>query len=129
MNRFLKWLPALMWAAVIFYLSAQAHAPHVSNKPGVQYVVQKCGHAVEYGILAILISRPLRSSHRFPLHRALVLAVILSGTYAASDEWHQSFVPGRSALFSDVVIDTAGAAITMTLLHANESLRRTKTNC
>lgn len=94
----------------------------------VQHVVQKCGHAFEYGVLAILIFRPLRRLQRLSFRRALLFAVILSGTYAAADEWHQSFVPGRSALFSGVVIDTAVAAITIIVLHVNESRRSTKTN-
>ena len=128
MNRFLQWLPALLWAAVIFYFSSQAHAPHVSGKPGVQHVVQKFGHAIEYGILAILIFRPLRRTHRLPLRLALFLAVLLSGAYAASDEWHQSFVPGRSALFSDFAIDTTGATVAMLGFYANESRLRPKTN-
>ena len=128
MNRFFQWLPALVWAAGIFYFSSQSHAPHVSGKPGVQHVVQKCGHAIEYGILAILIFRPLRRAHRLPLRRALFFAVLLSGAYAASDEWHQSFVPGRSALFSDFAIDTTGATIAMLGFYADESRRRQKAN-
>ena len=128
MNRFLQWLPALVWAAVIFYFSAQGHAPHVSGQPGVQHVVQKCGHAAEYSILALLIFWPLRRAHRRPLRQALPLAILLSAGSAASDEWHQSFVPGRSALVSDFAIDTAGATIAMIVLHTDESLRRPKTN-
>lgn len=128
MKRFLHWLPALLWAAIIFYFSAQERAPQLSSQPGVQLALQKLGHATEYAILAFLIQRPLRLAHRLPLHRALVFAIILAAAYAVSDEWHQYFVPGRSAQLSDVAIDTTGAIIAMTGLYIYESRRRPKTN-
>ncbi len=128
MKRLLYWLPALLWAAVIFYFSAQSRAPQLSGQPGVQLALQKIGHATEYGIMAFLIYRPLRRAHRLPLHRALLFAIILAATYAASDEWHQYFVPGRSAQLSDVAIDTTGAIIDMTGFYIYESRRRQKTD-
>ena len=128
MNRFRHWLPALLWATIIFYFSAQSRAPQLSGQPGVQLALQKTGHATEYGILAFLIFRPLRRAHRLSLRHALLFTVILSGAYAASDEWHQYFVPGRSAQLSDVAIDTTGATIAMTGLYIYESRRRQKTN-
>ncbi len=128
MNRLRHWLPALLWAAIIFYFSAQKRAPQLSGLPGVQLALQKTGHATEYGIMAFLIYRPLRRAHRLPLQRALPFAVILAAAYAASDEWHQYFVPGRSAQLSDVAIDITGAIIAMIGLYFYESRRCQKTD-
>lgn len=45
-----------------------------------------------------------------------LLALLMAIAYAFSDEWHQSFVPGRSATFSDVLVDTSGALIGLLLI-------------
>jgi VanZ family protein len=128
MKYFRHWLPALLWATIIFYFSAQSSAPQISRQSGVQFAIQKLGHAIEYAILAVLVFRPLRHAHQIPLRHALLFAIILSGTYAASDEWHQYFVPGRFAMLHDVAIDTVGATIAMIALYFYESRRRPQTD-
>lgn len=80
----------------------------------IHHIARKCCHLTEYAILASLLWRAFRLStgNRFSgwywPEAGLALAVVF--LYAASDEFHQSFVPGRTALFSDVLIDTAGGA-------------------
>ncbi len=68
-------------------------------------VVQKGGHVLGYGLLAIAYWFALRFDKR-RWWLALLLAVI----YAASDEFHQSFVPGRHSGWGDVLIYDAGGA-------------------
>jgi len=66
------------------------------------------GHVVEYFILSLLILRGIRAG-KTGTHLGWALAAIaMVGCYAALDEFHQSFVPGRTAAVSDVLIDTAG---------------------
>lgn len=99
------WLPVLAWAGLIFGLSA---VPSLSTGLGTwDLVLRKCAHATEYAILAALLWRALR--HELA---ALGLAV----AYAATDEWHQTFVRGRHGSPVDVAIDAAGAAIGLVLL-------------
>jgi VanZ family protein len=121
---FLKfWLPVLAWIVFIFIgstdlLSAEHtsrfigpflrwFAPDVSDATiaSIQLVVRKCAHLTEYAILAVLLYRALRL-HR---ERVLVLAFLLAASYAALDEFHQSFVASRTALPCDVGIDCIGA--------------------
>ena len=73
--------------------------------------VRKCGHFSEYFILSLLILRGIRAGRR-EAHVAWALAAIaLVAGYAALDEFHQSFVPGRGGLeISDVLLDTTGGA-------------------
>ena len=67
------------------------------------------GHLTEYFILSLLILRGIRAG-KAGTHLGWALAAIaIVGCYAALDEFHQSFVPGRTAAVSDVLIDTAGA--------------------
>ncbi len=128
MNRIRYWLPALLWATIIFYFSAQPAAPQVSKKEDVQLTLQKLGHATEYAILAFLIHRALRRGHQFRPRNAALAAALLAAAYAVSDEWHQSFVPGRYCMVSDMAIDAIGGVLTLTALYAYESRQRPATN-
>ena len=76
----------------------------------IHEAMRKLAHWTEYFILAVLLARALRTE--FPRHRPfrkLIFCIVLATLYAASDEWHQSFVPIRSASVVDVVIDGFGA--------------------
>ncbi len=102
----LAWLPVVGYMALVFYLSAQSNP-----LPELTHVVKdKVLHGVEYAALAALLVRALRLSG-FSLARAAILAVAVASLYGASDEWHQSFVPGRDSEVGDWVADTAGAAL------------------
>jgi len=97
---FTHWLPVVLWAGVIFALSS---IPHLGTDLGTwDLVLRKCAHVTEYAVLAFLLARAL--DREAP---ALALAVL----YAASDEFHQSFVRGRHASPVDVAIDTVGVLI------------------
>lgn len=128
MNRLRHWLPALLWATIIFYFSAQERAPQVSKNEGTQLAIQKIGHATEYAILAFLVHRALRRSHQFTPRNAALIAALIAGTYGITDEFHQYFVPGRYCMVSDMAIDATGGVLAMTALYAYESRRSKQTN-
>jgi VanZ family protein len=91
--------------------------PHVSQESvrAVVLVVRKCAHLSEYAVLALLLWRAWQHTLRQniqPWHsREAALALAVSVLYAASDEYHQSFVPSRGASLRDVLIDAVGAAL------------------
>ncbi len=70
-------------------------------------IVRKTAHFTEYAVLGFLLFSVCES---FFIKRKIAIPVSLcSGAlYAVSDEIHQSFVPGRSCLISDMILDTAG---------------------
>ena len=78
-------------------------------------LVRKCAHLIEYTVFALLLWRalrkPMKNDPRPWIWREARLALLIAALYAASDEFHQSFVPTRTALVSDVFVDTAGGAI------------------
>ncbi len=79
------------------------------NKP-----LRKCAHASVYFILSILLLYALLISHykfRKKYILTIIFAILLCFFYAITDEYHQTFIPGRTGQFSDVLIDTAGATI------------------
>lgn len=69
--------------------------------------MKKTAHFVEYAILSFLVYRALVQSGARS-KEAAIISIIFSILYAISDEWHQSFVPGREPSARDVAIDSAG---------------------
>ncbi len=64
------------------------------------------------------------SSHAAERRSALIGAFLVASAYAVTDEWHQSFVEGRTASPIDWAVDTAGAAAAATLLRRSGRARR-----
>ena len=112
-RKLLAWLPALLWAGVIFWLSSMPFPP----SPGPRFPGKdKVGHWAIYGLLGYLVTRGLRA-HNLSLPKTLALAMILTSAYGASDEWHQSFVPYRQASVEDLTADFMGVFLgTLVLL-------------
>ena len=72
--------------------------------------LRKVAHASEFCILAILIYMCLKAFN-IKKHKIIIFSILCSFLYACTDEYHQSFVQGRTSQFTDVLIDTAGAVI------------------
>jgi VanZ family protein len=101
------WLPPVLLMGLIFFFSAQ---PSLDSGLGwIDTVGRKLVHFGEYALLCFLWWRPLRTG--LPARRAALLALALSSLYAATDEFHQSFVDGRHGTPVDWAIDMAGAAV------------------
>ena len=122
------WLPVAVWMGVIFSFSTDYFSgrntyaflaplfaslfPSLSAAQidTIHLGLRKFGHWSEYFILAVLLLRALRVNfpRRSQLNR-FGWCVALATLYAAGDEWHQSFVPSRTASICDVMIDAFGA--------------------
>lgn len=99
------WAPVVVLMLGIFVLSAQPTLPEVG-------VSDKQAHALAYGALAAFIYRALAGGTWIGLTPTRALWSVLTATaYGISDEWHQSFVPGRSTDVRDVAADASGAAL------------------
>ena len=91
----------------------------------VVLVVRKFIHFATFGVLAALVWRALAAAHPGRWYwRTAGLALAITAAYAASDEWHQTFVPTRVGSALDVLIDTAGAAFVLGCIHRFGRLRR-----
>lgn len=100
----LRWGPALVWMGLIFFLSSRPDLPH-AGEPWLEMVLRKGAHIVEYMILGALLGRAIGGAG----WRGVAVAAVLGAAYAASDEWHQTFVPGRKGNLWDVLLDSAAA--------------------
>ena len=106
------WVPAALYAALIFFLSAQSHPEDELPSFLFKEVSDKVLHAVEYGILAVLCYRAFRWAAGPAIARqAVVLAILTASVYGITDEVHQAFVPLRESSWQDWLADTIGAAI------------------
>jgi VanZ family protein len=124
-----KWLPVILWAALISGFSTHAFTsentsriivpvlhwllPHASQATLdlLHHYIRKCGHFTEYFILSLLILRGIRASRRETRLAWAAITLLFVALYASLDEYHQSFVPGRTAAAGDVLIDTTGGAV------------------
>ena len=105
------WGPAVLYAALIFWLSSLSHVPTGPENS------DKVFHFFEYFLFAALLWRALRSRHfqKRKIQRALVV-LLIGAAYAASDEIHQLFVPGRTSSVFDWIADVAGIVGMLTLM-------------
>ena len=104
---FLKyWLPVYLYAGLIFFYSSLSEPP---LRPVILHG-DKLLHFVEYAILGYLIARAAKNSSSGKLRTHFrIFAVGLAFVYGLSDEFHQSFVPGRKVEILDVFADGLGA--------------------
>lgn len=101
----LRWAAAVACAVLIFIVSSMPNPmPRVPSAIGLD----KLAHVVEYFIFTGLLWWALSGSG---VSRALVLAVVAAAVYAATDEIHQYFVPGRVMSVFDWLADVTGAAL------------------
>ena len=107
------WLPVLLWAAFIFHLSG---IPYLRlTEAWYDFILRKGAHLFVFGVLARLLARALTGSTLWSWKKIFAWSLILSALCACSDEYHQSFVAGRSASMIDVTIDTLGAWLALGL--------------
>lgn len=137
-KKYLSWVPAILIMLIIFNFSSKPAAisgessltianqimkiyekitaVHYEESDRMEqllildHYVRKTAHVTEYAILAAAFALPLwmRKRKGFGLWG---LSVLLTAGYAATDEFHQRFIPGRSGVLKDVMIDSFGAAL------------------
>lgn len=134
-KKYLAALPAVIIMSLIFYFSSREADTSTEQSMKISYYIVECeemlgGYSLspeERELMAAAIDGPVRKAAHMTEYAILAAAVffaltfwtntekmlyfftvIISCAYAASDEFHQLFVPGRSGMLSDVLIDSAG---------------------
>ncbi len=142
-SKYYGWLPAILWMGLIFILSHQEAGSSSQLSSGItrtlyniinsalpwlkleldffHFLVRKGAHFTAYLVLGILLSRAMKPVDRKTYFRVLFLCIL----YAMSDEFHQTFISGRSGELRDVLIDSSGS-MTGILLYKGASLLRRK---
>jgi VanZ family protein len=105
------WVPPVLWAMVIFFFSSQPSVRTIDIY-WQDFILKKTAHMIEYGVLATLLYRAFMGSD-FTKKKALIFSLVLTIFYAATDEIHQAYIPGREARLRDVIFDTIGASLAL----------------
>jgi len=107
----------------------------LDSLPFINHALRKIGHFCVYGTLSVLLfvawRETLRARRRRPTllwsGRLFLLAAAGTMLIACADEFHQTFVPGRTGVPRDVLLDTLGALfaqmILLVLLYGRRSTR------
>jgi len=133
----LIWVVTLAWAGNITFLSTASFGGSVTRwlleqvlsslhiylaHPTfeiVHFLIRKLAHCTEYAILSLFLFFSFNPRHPESWHsRSALGAVVIAGLFSLTDEYHQSFVPGRTASIKDCSLDTFGALVGMLLLYA-----------
>lgn len=128
MNRSLFWwILVILWSGLIFYFTKSPiftgantadlidRTTPILNSSVLTYAnvaLRKFAHVFAFGILASLLWNALQ-----PARWSFAIAWGLATLYAITDEWHQSFVPNRSALIQDVMLDSTGALLFLGIIY------------
>lgn len=118
MKKVRSWLPALIWAGVIFLLSA---FPDVALPGLFPEIDDKIFHWLVYAIFGILLLRATAGHAWASAHAGKWVAFMLGVLYALSDEYHQRFVPGRTADVFDLFADALGLLSAVLYVYFRES--------
>jgi VanZ family protein len=139
------WLPVIAWAIVISWASTDAFSashtsqyiipalhwliPHASAETvdRLHFFIRKSAHFTEYFVFSFLLLRAIRGQHRGWQVRWAIAALAIAAGYSALDEFHQSFVPSRTASPWDSLLDTTGAATTQALVWLRSRFRSRNT--
>ncbi len=138
----ISWILVVLWMAVIFFLSAQDGTqsgslsgsiaavlyPLLSGRQdpegqlAFESVLRTLAHGGFYFILALLVCLALVKSRVRDIG-SMVVTFLICAVYAASDEIHQAYVPGRASDWVDFLVDMAGVIIGIVLFHVISALR------
>ncbi len=145
-NRLKQWLPAILWAIVISLASTDAFSsshtstvffpllrwlfPSASPEAleRMHFFIRKSAHFTEYFVFSVILLQSLRGEERGWRLRWAIWAVAIAAEYSALDEFHQSFVPSRTASPWDSLLDTTGAAAAQVVLGLWRFVRRRLVN-
>jgi VanZ family protein len=101
------WLPVLLWAGAIYYLSSLPQP----DLPELFPHFDKLVHAGVYAGLAFLVARAVGVQRARVDRFTLWIAIAVASVYGLTDEWHQSYVPTRSAEVWDWAADMVGSVM------------------
>ena len=146
-NKILRWLPAVLVMMVIFSLSAKTGGESKAQSAGLArlilsffglsesvrdvliVILRKGAHFSLFALLGASVLYAL-FGYKIKRSRAFLICILICLVYAASDELHQSLVPGRGPLIRDVVIDfsgsLSGSGATMLIYKLKEKIKFSK---
>lgn len=118
----ISWATVLGWMGLIFYFSQQPSVPQSAITLPIlrllpEWTLQWVYHGTVFAILGALVYVSVRLSFSLSWHIVAITAFVIAVGYGVTDEWHQSFVSGRSADVADIGRDAIGAFSAVVFAH------------
>ncbi len=132
------WIAAILWLIVIAIESSAWLSAHNTSRilypllhyffgishlrfEHIHFYIRKGGHVFGYGLLSILLFRAWRETLPSPrtsnwTMRWAAMAIVGTALVGSLDEWHQSFIPGRTGIWQDAVLDTCAGIVAQILV-------------
>lgn len=104
------WFPVFLWMGFIFWLSS-FHKLSVSEVSWQDFITRKLAHITEYAVLSGLTYRALGGTTRLITQHRLLVSIIIGILYSLTDEYHQTWISGRTGRWFDIGIDGVGVVI------------------
>lgn len=139
-KKIIRWVMLILWMVFIFMMSQQNGETSseqsrfvvlIFSSLGIDFngqfgelstfIIRKTAHFTEYLILYVLAYRVLKMY--FKDKKSIILSLVFVFLYASSDEFHQSFIPGRGPSFRDVLIDTSGGVFAGICIIINNKIK------
>ena len=106
----IAYLPSVIWAAIIFFLSNQESLPGFAVS-ALDFLFKKTAHMFVYAVLYFLLFRATQQTNpQLSNRNQYIVPLLICLLYSVSDEIHQSFVPGRFSTFRDMGYDMLGVS-------------------
>jgi hypothetical protein len=122
-QKYEKFISLVIWVAMIYFLSSQG-LEFIGPTNIWEFIIRKIFHMFEFAVLALLIFRILRQTEKRHIYWDIAWTFIFTVLYAISDEYHQTFTPGRIGTYRDVMIDSFGALVAIWLLYLDYHHRK-----
>lgn len=114
-RRLFYWFPTLVWAGIIYSFSSLT-TPSTSRIFWQDFLVKKSAHVTVYMVLTGLVYRSLKNTTSLTGNYLLLTTLCLVILYAISDEFHQSFTPGREPTLRDAIIDSVSSFVALKII-------------
>ncbi|MFN7989541.1 MAG: VanZ family protein [Thermoanaerobaculia bacterium] len=108
-RRLIPWAPVVLLLAFEFWSSSRP--PVLGHGEGQLPLPDKLAHLAFFGLVGFLAARAGRVAEGWSARRTLATVAVGALLWGISDEWHQSFTPGRDSEAADVVADVAGTLL------------------
>jgi VanZ family protein len=115
MRQLYRWGPAIIIMGII-YIASSTPGSDLPDFGYANFLAMKGGHLLGYTLLSAAFLHGLSNGGHITRWRIAVTWILVI-LYAVSDEWHQSFTPGRNPALLDISIDTAGGLLGVVFLY------------
>jgi VanZ family protein len=118
----IRWIPAVLYAVMIFYFSSVSFPPSPELLVGLS-ISSSVQHYIEYFIFGLLLLYALWKEDK-----RIAWAIAIGAFYAATDEIHQFFVPGRTMDIMDFAVDILGIITGIIIINIIIKLKKNNSN-